>query len=311
MKGILIISILLLFGCSSNIENIVSFNPINKEKVFTTYEPYYLLVEPDSAFYNSNIKLVGNGKLEANQNTLRIIAFDTTKISIELYSKSDNGLIAKKEFSAIPNNNFNEDWKNLEPGETPTPLTESQVRVLGYFMKYRLLNKPAPNFYSKTAKGDSISEDVLKGKITLVNFWYYGCVPCIAEIPALNRISNHYSSDTNIQFLSFFMDSIFVRANELYCQSRVLSTDTLLMKPQKIDLNFTHIPNSNSIKNDFYVSGFPTNMVIDRNGIIREIFVGANPDNENKLLESNIKKAIENLKTTANKGYNSAWVLSY
>ena len=51
-----------------------------------------------------------------------------------------------------------------------------------------------------------------------------------------------------------------------------------------------------------WISGFPTNMIIDQKGIIREIIVGANPDNDNKLLETKIKKVIEKLKTTANNG---------
>ena len=300
MKTIVLISILFIIGCSPNERNFVSFIPKDEAKVFTAYKWHYFLIEPDTVFYGSNTKFTGNGKLESNRNLIRILAFDTTKCTIELFSKHDNTLIGKKELSAIPNKYFNEDWKKLKPGETPTPLTAKQAYALSNFMKYKSLNKSAPNFVGITSIGDSITESILMGKITLANFWYYGCVPCMAEIPTLNRISNSYSSDTTIQFLSFFMDSIFVDSNGLLYQSGDFSTDTNLMKPQEIDLEFTLIPNSKSIKKEFNVLSFPTNMIIDQEGIIREIIVGANPDKDSKVLESNIINAIEKLKTTAN-----------
>src|SRR6186713_1068544 len=39
-----------------------------------------------------------------------------------------------------------------------------------------------PDFKAKTISGDSISLNKLKGKIVVVNFWFDGCPPCIAEM---------------------------------------------------------------------------------------------------------------------------------
>ena len=274
---------------------------MDESKVLTTYKRYLLQVEPDTIFYNSHVRFTGNGKLETNRNLISIIVFDTTKFTIELYSKENNSLFGEKELHAVPNTYFNEDWKNIELGETPTPLTAKQLKAFDNFARYRLLNQNVPSFKAVTVTGDSISERNLHGKITVANFWYYGCIPCMEEIPTLNEISNHYRSDSNVQFLSFFRDSVFIDSTGVYYQSKVLTTDTMGMRPQKIDLDFTIIPNSKSIKESFNVFWFPTNIVIDENGVVRDIIVGSSKDRKHNVLESNIKRAIDKIKTTANK----------
>ena len=46
----------------------------------------------------------------------------------------------------------------------------------------------APDFTAQTLEGDSRRFSEFKGKVILLNFWASWCGPCIAEMPALQRL---------------------------------------------------------------------------------------------------------------------------
>ena len=52
--------------------------------------------------------------------------------------------------------------------------------------------EPFPAFALKTTSGLPVSTLALRGRLTLVNFFFADCVPCIAEIPALNAYTRHH-----------------------------------------------------------------------------------------------------------------------
>lgn len=49
-----------------------------------------------------------------------------------------------------------------------------------------------------TIDGKTINQADLKGKTVIFNFWFVSCRPCVAEIPALNRLVKKYKSDTTL-----------------------------------------------------------------------------------------------------------------
>ncbi len=49
-----------------------------------------------------------------------------------------------------------------------------------------------------TIDGHTINQDDLKGKTVVYNFWFVACRPCIAEIPALNKLVKKHRSDTTL-----------------------------------------------------------------------------------------------------------------
>lgn len=49
-----------------------------------------------------------------------------------------------------------------------------------------------PNFKGTTHIGKPMSRASLKGKVVVMNFWFIGCKPCVAEMPALNRLVERY-----------------------------------------------------------------------------------------------------------------------
>jgi cytochrome c biogenesis protein CcmG/thiol:disulfide interchange protein DsbE len=47
--------------------------------------------------------------------------------------------------------------------------------------------EPAPTFTLATLDGDSLALESLRGQVVLVNFWASWCLPCLDELPLLQR----------------------------------------------------------------------------------------------------------------------------
>lgn len=52
-----------------------------------------------------------------------------------------------------------------------------------------------PAFAFKTLDGDDASYDAFKGKVVLINFWATWCIPCVKEMPSLNKLAKTIGKD--------------------------------------------------------------------------------------------------------------------
>jgi thiol-disulfide isomerase/thioredoxin len=128
-------------------------------------------------------------------------------------------------------------------------------------------------FEKKSLTGKRYSERELKGKVTLINFWFESCAPCIAEFDALNKLYKKYKSNENFQFISFTTDS----------------DNSAKLTAQKFKLKFPIICISEKDCQQLnYKSGFPTNIVVDKTGKIFSIDIGGSLDKQ--IVKENIKK---------------------
>lgn len=249
---------------------------------FITYNWYDIYVEEDFTLNDRFIELVGNGCYRTQKdNKIQLLAFDTLPIVINIHEPTNDTLkiIVQHTYRAMQNPDFHQAWDSLKLGETPLPLTQKQNKAFRTYNSYKLLKQPSPAFSVQSIYGEPFTEDSLLNKITLLNFWYYGCMPCMAEIPALNGVAEYYKNHPKVQLLSFFRDSIYVDEVRLpqfqslatiFKEGKVFSN-----KYHPVDFNFTHIPNAKKDCAAFNVKGYPTNILIDQNGEIQEIFVGA------------------------------------
>ena len=62
-----------------------------------------------------------------------------------------------------------------------------------------------PLFALPSTKDGRVTNAALRGKLTLVNFFFADCVPCIAEIPALNAYTRHHPE---VQVLAVTFDDL-------------------------------------------------------------------------------------------------------
>jgi thiol-disulfide isomerase/thioredoxin len=52
-----------------------------------------------------------------------------------------------------------------------------------------------PDSIGKLITGELVDQHFVENKITLFNFWFEGCPPCLGEIPELNEIVNKFGTE--------------------------------------------------------------------------------------------------------------------
>ena len=62
-----------------------------------------------------------------------------------------------------------------------------------------------PSFKATTIDKTTYTLEDLKGKVVLINLWFVGCPPCVAEIPMFNELQNEFSK-RDFVILSFALD---------------------------------------------------------------------------------------------------------
>lgn len=104
-----------------------------------------------------------------------------------------------------------------------------------------------------TDENRAVDNQSLKGKVVLINFWFEGCHPCMAEMEALNELFNKMKSKDFI-FISVTWENkeVIKRVKEKYALDfEVFSTSG--KECQR--LNFG--------------CGYPTTIVLDKTGILK------------------------------------------
>jgi peroxiredoxin len=156
-------------------------------------------------------------------------------------------------------NCFEKCMDNFEQSTLPFP--EKNEAIL-----QGLVGCKAPNFNVRTINGEALTLSELKGKVVVINFWFEACAPCIAEIPALNRLKEDYKTK-DVVFIAFGRDD----------------TQSIrdFLKRRRFDY---HLVSSDYDLTKAYclIGGWPTNMVVDKNGVLRQIFSGGRTDEKAK-----------------------------
>ena len=129
-----------------------------------------------------------------------------------------------------------------------------------YRTKYgKYIGLKYPDFVVNLPDKSSFSNKNLANKVVFINFWFSKCAPCIGEIEGLNKMFNSLKDKSDFIFVSFTFDSddLIKSSVEKYnIQYKVVH----LEKTEFAKMNFGH-PN-------------PTNIILDKNGIIKYFSVG-------------------------------------
>lgn len=168
-------------------------------------------------------------------------------------------------------NCFENCWKNVE--KSTSPFHERNLKVLN-----DLLGCKVPDFTVKSIKGEEFSMDKLKGKVVVINFWFTTCAPCIGELPGLNKLVEEYPLGKDVVFLAFGRDDS--------------TTIKEFLKEHQFDYN--HISSDFNLQDKYCVlGGWPMNLVIDKNCILRYIKTGGPiPGNGNDMFAYNKMKPV-------------------
>lgn len=113
------------------------------------------------------------------------------------------------------------------------------------------IGKKMCDFKAISLNGNTISNDQLIGKVTVVNLWFEGCAPCITELDFLSDLYNKYRNNRFFNFFSFTVDNVEV-ARKSVNKYNILFTVCPVSRELAYEMNFNF--------------GFPTNMIINRKG---------------------------------------------
>lgn len=129
--------------------------------------------------------------------------------------------------------------------------------------------KQAPEFAYTDMQGDTVRLSNFKGKLVVIDIWATWCGPCVAEIPALEKLKDKFE-DEPIAFLSISVDKD-KKAWENYVTENEL-TDYQLFSggPTANPIWYYTIIDGREFGMEGYGTGIPQFIIIDTDGVILE-----------------------------------------
>jgi len=147
-------------------------------------------------------------------------------------------------------------------GQAPTNPVRFDMDSFNKAKLREATGKPFPNFVAANEQG-IITNDSLKGKVVLINFWFEGCHPCLAEFGALNELAEKLKGNKDFEFISFTWDN----------------QETIKRVKEKYQLRFKVFYSKECSQLNFRL-GYPTTMILDRQGVIKYLINGGSLDPE-------------------------------
>ncbi|MFB3814623.1 MAG: redoxin domain-containing protein [Terriglobales bacterium] len=136
----------------------------------------------------------------------------------------------------------------------------------------------APEFEATSLQGETLSLRQLQGKIVVLDFWATWCPPCRASIPEIKDLLKKYPREKLVV--------ISISADENIGVLKEFIASKGMDWPQIFDGN-------HRLADSFKVHSFPTYLVIDGEGVVRQKIVGLN---ERESVAYRLKQALKDIK---------------
>lgn len=134
-----------------------------------------------------------------------------------------------------------------------------------------------------TGGGDALTLSDISGKVVLLNFWGTWCPPCRQEIPHIDALHREYGQRDD--FLLLAVSCSGQQREDL--DSLRKETSSFL---EQRGLTLPTYADTNSATREAYDSiggfrGYPTTVLIDREGVVRMVWTGYYPGVEEQMAE--------------------------
>jgi thiol-disulfide isomerase/thioredoxin len=117
-----------------------------------------------------------------------------------------------------------------------------------------------PAFTLDSVDGPPLSSEALTGDVLLFDFWATWCPACVAAMPGLDKLRTDFADR------GFRLVSVNVESDDLPTVRRFVA-DHALHFPVYVD--------TGGLQNRFQVQTYPTLVLVDKRGQVREVFIGA------------------------------------
>ena len=147
-----------------------------------------------------------------------------------------------------------------------------------------------PSFEGKDLDGNAVDSSLFADNaFTVVNFWFSGCKPCVAELGDLDKLNQTVKAQGG-EVIGINTETLDDNADAIATAKQILQTKGASYR------NITFASGSEAGKFALNIMSFPTTYVIDRNGKIvgEPVLGGITNENSMKQLQENIDTAIAN-----------------
>lgn len=170
--------------------------------------------------------------------------------------------------------------KMAETLETPElkELLDKQLASQEQSMKYlieqaeerlAILGKPSDDWTTTDLEGKTHALADYRGKVVILDFWYRSCGWCIRAMPQMKQVAAHFEGQPVVVF------GMNTDRNE---------SDALFVV-DKMGLNYANLK-ATGLPDKYKVRGFPTLVILDQEGVIRDIHVGYSPTLREEVVKS-------------------------
>jgi peroxiredoxin/outer membrane lipoprotein-sorting protein len=153
-----------------------------------------------------------------------------------------NSQLADSLFQFEPGKGWSEAEMLLLPGEEHMMLTGSR----------------AAGFALKTLEGEPVALEQTRGKVVVLDFWATWCPPCREELPSIEKLREEFAGQ--VQFFGVNNEDSGIVKN--FLQKHKYELPVLMDAKRQVDRQYG-------------VSAIPTMFIIDKQGVIRQHFIGS------------------------------------
>jgi len=130
--------------------------------------------------------------------------------------------------------------------------------------------------------GEDVTLSGLRGKIVVLNFWASWCGPCQNEMPEFQIMQDAFTAQ------GAKADTVFLTVNLADGQRETRDTAQAFLDEK--GYTFPAVFDAGSVANLYQIYSIPTTFVLDKNGVITEMFLGSTN-------QKDLEKAIEAAKS--------------
>lgn len=117
-----------------------------------------------------------------------------------------------------------------------------------------------PEYAVTTRRGEPLSAEALRGRVVLVNVWATWCLPCRAEMPALQQLATAYEAEGMV-LLGLSVDRGSAAKVDAFLAERGVTYPVAIV-------------GAGVVAAFGGVRGYPTSFLIDRQGVVRHTVMG-------------------------------------
>lgn len=131
-----------------------------------------------------------------------------------------------------------------------------------------LAGKPAPEFELKTLDGKGVKLSDLKGKVVVLDFWATWCGPCVVALPKIVKLADEYKP-APLQLVAVNLEQSEAEISKFLTRTKIDPTVAL--------------DSDGAVSRLYRVDAIPKTIVIDQEGVVRDVIVGGGDEAEDRL----------------------------